>query len=68
MILPQSQKAKEEEKYRKSLTKGDKVMTAGGIHAEIVSTDSNYATILVAKDTKIKVLLSSLSPIPTPKK
>lgn len=32
MIRPQSKKAKEERKFRDSLQKGDKVVTAGGIH------------------------------------
>ena len=64
LIRPQSQKAKEEENYRKSLKKGDRVMTSGGIHATIVSTSDRYAQIEVAKDTQIRVQLNTLSPIP----
>ena len=67
LIRPQSQKAKEEENYRKSLQKGDRVMTAGGIHATIVSVSDNFAQIEVAPNTRIKVQLTTLSPIPTPK-
>lgn len=65
LIRPQSQKAKEEEKYRNGLQKGDRVMTAGGIHATVVSVNSPYAQIEVAKDTRIKVQLSTLNPIPS---
>ena len=54
LIRPQSQKAKEEEKYRNGLQKGDKVMTAGGIHGTIVSTGGGYAQIEVAKDTRFR--------------
>ena len=64
LIRPQSQKAKEEEKYRNGLQKGDKVMTAGGIHGTIVSTGGGYAQIEVAKDVVMKVQLSTLNPIP----
>ncbi|MBO4308103.1 MAG: preprotein translocase subunit YajC [Bacteroidales bacterium] len=68
IIRPQSKKAKEEENYRKSLQKGDHVVTSGGIHGTIVNTTGGYATIEVAKDVQIKVLLSTLSPIMDNKK
>ena len=40
MIRPQSQQAKKEAEYRDSLKQGDRIMTAGGLHATIVSTDA----------------------------
>ena len=64
LIRPQSQKAKEEERYRKGLQKGDRVMTSGGIHGTVVSTEGRYAQIEIAKETRIRVLLSTLNPIP----
>lgn len=64
LIRPQSQKTKAEERYRKGLQKGDRVMTAGGIHATIVSTNGVQATVEIAKGTTMKVQLSTLSPIP----
>ena len=35
MIRPQMKKTKEEKKFREELKKGDKVVTIGGIHANI---------------------------------
>lgn len=64
LIRPQSQKAKEEQKYRDGLQKGDRVMTSGGIHATVVSVNAPYAQVEVAKDIRIKVQLATLSPIP----
>ena len=66
LIRPQSQTAKAEEAYRKSLEKGDRVMTSGGIHATIVSVKDNYALVEIAKDTQIKVRLNTLTRIPEP--
>lgn len=63
LIRPQSQKAKEEEKYRSGLKKGDRVMTAGGIHGTVISTDGRYAQIEVAQGVIMKVQLSTLGPI-----
>lgn len=65
LIRPQSQKAKEEQRYRESLKKGDRVMTAGGIHATIASINGSQAMIEIAPGTLMKVQLSTLNPIPT---
>jgi len=67
LIRPQSKKAKEEQKYRESLKKGDRVMTAGGIHATVVSVSGNQAMIEIAPNKNIKVQLATLNPIPTAK-
>ena len=64
LIRPQSQRAKEEEKYRNGLRKGDRVMTAGGIHGTSVSVNAPFAQIEIAKDTQIRVQLSTLNKIP----
>ena len=34
-IRPQSKKAKEEQKFREGLQKGDKVVTIGGFHGKV---------------------------------
>ena len=64
IVRPQSQKTKKEEAYRNGLQKGDRVLTAGGIHATIVSVSGNQATIEVAPGTQMKVQLATLGPIP----
>lgn len=64
IIRPQSQQAKKEQEYRDNLKSGDRVMTAGGIHATIISTDANYAQVEIAKGTRVKVAKTSLQPIP----
>lgn len=64
LIRPQSQKAKEEKNYRDGLKPGDRVMTSGGIHGTVVSTNGVQAVIEVAANTKIRVQLNTLNPIP----
>lgn len=64
MIRPQSQQAKKEAEYRDSLKTGDRIMTAGGIHATIVSTDATQAVLEVAPGTRIKVAKTNITPIP----
>lgn len=64
LIRPQSQQAKKEAAYRDSLKSGDLIMTSGGIHATIVSTDAAYAVVEIATGTRIKVAKTSIQPIP----
>ena len=64
LIRPQNQQLKKEKAYRESLKKGDRVMTAGGIHASIVSVGDAMATIEIAPAVRIKVQVTTLQPIP----
>ncbi len=54
-IRPQQKKQKEEKNFRESLTKGDKVITIGGIYGRVVEVEEN--TILVEVDNAVKLRL-----------
>lgn len=68
LIRPQNQQAKKEAEYRKSLKKGDRVMTAGGIHVTVMNVNGPIATVEMAQGVQTKVQLSTLQPIPETKK
>jgi preprotein translocase subunit YajC len=55
MIRPQQKKQKELQKQRDALTKGNKVVTAGGIYGIIKEVQETTFLIEVAKDVTIKV-------------
>jgi preprotein translocase subunit YajC len=48
MIRPQMKKAKEQKKMQEALKVGDKVMTIGGIHGEIIELDAT--TVIIKLD------------------
>lgn len=62
MIRPQQKKQKEIRKFRESLGTGDKVITAGGIHGEIVSVKDTYFVIEIAPSVKIRIDKGSVYP------
>ena len=64
LIRPQSQKTKKEQAYRDGLQKGDRLMTAGGIHVTFVSREGAMATVEAAPGTRMKVQIGTLQPIP----
>ena len=55
MIRPQQKKQKELQKQRDALTKGSKVVTAGGIYGKVKEVQENTFLIEIAKDVVIKV-------------
>ena len=68
LIRPQTQKAKAEQQYRDGLQKGDRIMTAGGIHVTFISRENGMATVEAAPGTRMKVQIGTLQPIPERKK
>ena len=59
-IRPQSKKAKEEQKYRDSLQKGDKVVTIGGLHGKVVEVKETTVVISLSPNTEVEIEKSAL--------
>ena len=66
MIRPQSKKQKELQKQRDALNKGDKIVTAGGVHGIIKDIETNTFLIEIAKETTIRIDKSSVFPYQNP--
>jgi len=61
MIRPQQTKQKELKKFREGLTKGDEVITSGGIYGKIFAISDQKITLQVDTTTKIVVSKESIS-------
>lgn len=55
MIRPQQKRQKQMEEFKKSLEKGNKVTTLGGIHGKIVEVKENTFMVEIANDVRIEV-------------
>ena len=55
MIRPQMKRQKETRKFRESLSKGDKVVTTGGIYGKIVEVKETVIVLEIAKEVQITV-------------
>ena len=60
MIRPQTKKQKEIRKFRDSLSVGDKVITAGGIHGVIKEINDDHIVLEIASNVKIKIDKNSI--------
>lgn len=65
MIRPQSKKQKEIKKAREAMQKGDRVVTAGGIHGKISAINDNVVSLDIAPNVTIKVDKASVFPAGT---
>lgn len=55
MIRPQQKRQKEIQKMRESLGKGDKIVTAGGIHGTIREVGSTYFVVEVTNGVSLRI-------------
>ena len=60
MIRPQMKKAKEHKALLAALTKGDEVVTQGGIVGKVVKVGDSYVTIEIAANTEVVVQKPSI--------
>ena len=59
-IRPQSKKAKEAQKFRDELKKGDKVVTIGGFHGKITEVKENTVMVSLAPIMEFEIEKSAL--------
>ena len=59
-IRPQSKKAKEEQKFREGLQKGDKVVTIGGFHGKVTEVKDTTVMISLAPNMEVDVEKTAL--------
>ncbi len=55
MIRPQQKRQKEIQKMREALGKGDKIVTAGGIHGVIREVGSTYFVVEVTNGVSLRI-------------
>ena len=60
LIRPQMKRQKELKTYRESLSKGDKVITTGGIHGKVADIKEQIVLVEIADNIRIKVDKSAI--------
>ncbi len=65
LIRPQQKKAQEQQNFLGNLKKGDKVMTAGGVHGTITGLTDSAVTLEITDNVRIKVHRGYVLPIPS---
>ena len=61
MIRPQAKRQKQHQQMVQSLTKGERVVTTGGIRGKIVGVKDDYFVIQTADNTKLEILKSAIA-------
>ena len=55
VILPQQREAKKHKEMVESLKKGDKIVTTGGIIAEVIKNEEDFIKAEIAKGVEVKI-------------
>jgi preprotein translocase subunit YajC len=63
MIRPQQRQKKQHQSMLSQLSKGDKIVTSGGIHATVAGVKDNTVIIKIADNVKVEVNRSSISQV-----
>lgn len=61
MIRPQQKKQKEQKKFIEEIKRGDLVVTVGGVHGKVLSTDETTVVLEVDKGVKMTFQKSAIS-------
>jgi len=61
LIRPQQKKAKEHKQMLSEVTKGDGVVTNGGLYGRVVSVSDNTLMIEVADNVKVKIAREAIA-------
>jgi preprotein translocase subunit YajC len=61
LIRPQQKRQRETDDLLKSLRRGDKVRTSGGIRGEIVDLTDTEVTLLIAEKVKVNILRAHIA-------
>lgn len=68
LIRPERKRQREAQAMRDSLKKGDKVVTAGGMHGKITGMDDATLTIEVAEKVRLRFNRNSVVAVPSTEK
>ena len=63
IIMPQRKQQKQRDTMMKNLKKGDKVVTIGGLHGEIVEIDEDDVKLRVAEKVEMKFTRGAISKV-----
>ena len=65
MIRPQMKRQREAKDFRSAISKGDTVVTIGGLHGKIISI-SDLTVVLELESGKVRIDKTAISPTGTP--
>jgi len=61
VILPQQRQAKKHKAMVEALKKGDKIVTTGGLIAEVVKNEENFIKAKIADNVEVKIDKSAIA-------
>ena len=61
LIAPERRRRKQLQATVEALKRGDRILTQGGLHAEVISTEPNAVIVKIADGVKVKVTKAAVT-------
>jgi len=61
LIMPMRKRQKKHQEMLKAITKGDRVVTTGGIFGTVVAVEDDVVQLRVAENVKLQVAISAIA-------
>ena len=61
LIMPMRKRQKKHQEMLKAITKGDRVVTTGGIFGTVVAVEDDVVSLRVAENVKLQIALSAVA-------
>jgi len=61
ILRPQQKQSRKKDNMMKSIKRGDKIVTAGGIHGRVINAEEDLLTIEISKGVNIQISRANIS-------
>ncbi len=63
LILPQQKKQKQHQSMLNSLTKGDRIVTTGGMYGTVADVKDNMIVLKISEDVKVELVKNAVAAV-----
>ncbi len=63
LILPQQKKQKQHQNMLNSLTKGDRIVTTGGMYGTVADVKDNMIVLKISEDVKVELVKNAVAAV-----
>ena len=68
ILRPQQKQSRRKDEMMKNIKRGDKVITAGGIHGRVINADEEVLSVEISKGVNVQISRANIAAVINPEK
>ena len=68
ILRPQQKQSRQKDEMMKNIKRGDKVVTAGGIHGRVINAEEDLLSIEISKGVNVQIARANIAAVINPEK